>query len=88
MQREIHSVPTLTYPSADGKPMAETDRHRKLMVDFIQAFLVIHLFYKMTDAFSCLGNILVIIEVNFFFLERSDQPFSVSVLPRTPSACD
>ena len=36
MQREIHSAPTLTYPSSDGKPMAETDRHRKLMVDFIQ----------------------------------------------------
>ena len=36
MQREIHSAPTLVYPSSDGKPMAETDKHRKLMVDFIQ----------------------------------------------------
>ena len=36
MQRKIHSTPTLVYPSSDDKPMAETDKHRKLMVDFIQ----------------------------------------------------
>ena len=36
MQQKIHSAPTLVYPSSDGKPMAETDKHRKLMMDFIQ----------------------------------------------------
>ncbi len=35
MQRKIHSAPTLIYLSSDSKPMAETDKHRKLMVDFI-----------------------------------------------------
>ena len=36
MQRKIQSAPTLVYPESDGKPMAETDAHRDLMVDFIQ----------------------------------------------------
>ena len=35
----IRSVPaerTVIYPESDGEPMAETDIHRKLMVDFIE----------------------------------------------------
>ena len=33
--RKWEAVPTIIYPESDGKPMAETDVHRKLMVDFI-----------------------------------------------------
>ncbi len=36
MQRKIQSAPTLDYPESDGKPMAETDLHRDLMVDCIE----------------------------------------------------
>ena len=35
MQKQIKAAPTIVYPESDGKPMAETDRHRKLMMDFI-----------------------------------------------------
>ncbi len=36
MMRKIQSAPTIYYPESDGKPMAETDKHRDLMVAFIQ----------------------------------------------------
>ena len=32
MQQKIISAPTPFYPSSDGKPMAETDWHRKLLL--------------------------------------------------------
>ncbi len=35
MREKIQSAPTIFYPESDGKPMAETDTHRKLMMDFI-----------------------------------------------------
>lgn len=35
MRQQIHAAPTLVYPESDGEPMAETDLHRKLMMDFI-----------------------------------------------------
>ena len=49
MQQKIHSAPTLVYPSSDGKPMAETDKHRKLMVDFIQ--MLEHHFREVNDVY-------------------------------------
>ena len=36
MQPKREAAPTIVYPESDGKPMAETDIHRDLMVDFIQ----------------------------------------------------
>ncbi len=59
MQRDIHSVPTLIYPSSDGKPMAETDQHRKLMVDFIQ--MLEHHFQEANDVYVS-GNLLMYYE--------------------------
>ena len=50
------------------------------------AFLVIHLCDKMTDAGSRFVDVLIVVEMNLFLLEGSDQPFSIPVLPRTPSA--
>lgn len=35
MPKQIQAAPTIVYPESDGEPMAETDRHRKLMMDFI-----------------------------------------------------
>ena len=51
------------------------------------AFLMIHLCDKMPDAIASLGYILIVIEVDFFFLEDSDQAFCISVLPWAASAC-
>lgn len=59
MQREIHSAPTVTYPSSDGKPIAETDRHRKLMVDFIQ--MLEHHFREANNIYVS-GNLLIYYE--------------------------
>ncbi len=36
MQKKIRAAPTIIYPESDGEPMAETDIHRDLMIDFIQ----------------------------------------------------
>ena len=46
---------------------------------------MIHLCDKLPDALSRFMDVLIGVEVNFFFLEGSDQPFGVPVLPRTPS---
>ncbi len=35
MQKQVKAAPTVVYPESDGKPMAETDRHRRLIMDFI-----------------------------------------------------
>ena len=48
---------------------------------------MIHLCDKMTNAGSRFVDVLIGVEVNFFLLEGSDQPFGVSVLPRSPSMC-
>ena len=49
------------------------------------AFLMIHLFDKMSDAISRLGDVLIVIEMNFFLFEGADESFRISVLPG-PSA--
>ncbi len=36
MPKRIQSAPTIFYPESDGQPMAETEIHRDLMIDFIQ----------------------------------------------------
>ena len=35
MQKKVKAAPTVVYPESDGKPMAETDQHRRLIMDFI-----------------------------------------------------
>jgi hypothetical protein len=35
MQKQIQAAPTVVYPESDGKPMVETDRHRRLIMYFI-----------------------------------------------------
>ena len=32
-------APAIYYPESDGKPMAETDVHRDLMIDLIEALI-------------------------------------------------
>ncbi len=35
MREKIGFAPTLVYPESDGEPMAETEKHRKVMIDVI-----------------------------------------------------
>ncbi len=56
MQKTIQSAPTIVYPESDGKPMAETDVHRKLMMDFI---LMLEDHYKNDDDVYVSGNLLM-----------------------------
>ena len=35
MPEKIGFAPTLVYPESDGEPMAETEKHRKVMIDVI-----------------------------------------------------
>lgn len=57
----------------------------KVQTSFVVEIRLIHLCHKMPDVCARLMDVLVAVEVNFFFLEGADQPFRVSVLPRTPS---
>ena len=62
ISHQIHSLPTdreIEYPESDGKPMAETDVHRNLMIDFIQ-MLKAH-FQSESDIYVS-GNLLLYYE--------------------------
>lgn len=59
MPKRIKSAPTIVYPESDGKPMAETETHRDLMIDFIQ--MLKHHFGNVDDV--CVsGNMFVYYE--------------------------
>ncbi len=59
MQKKIQSAPTIFYPESDGKPMAETDKHRDLMIDFIQ--MLKHHYRNENDVYVS-GNLLMYYE--------------------------
>ena len=59
MQKRIQSAPTIVYPESDGKPMAETDTHRDLMIDFIQ--MLKHHYRDDADVYVS-GNLLIYYE--------------------------
>jgi Uma2 family endonuclease len=59
MQKKIQSAPTVFYPESDGKPMAETDVHRKLMMDFI---LILEDNFEDQDDVYVSGNLLMYYE--------------------------
>ena len=56
MQQKIISAPTPFYPSSDGKPMAETDWHRKLLMELIQ--IIDHHFREHDDVYVS-GDLLI-----------------------------
>ena len=56
MQNEIQAVQTIVYPVSDGEPMVETDKHRKVMMDFI---LMLEDHYKHNNDVYVSGNILM-----------------------------
>ena len=56
MQQKIISAPTPFYPSSDGKPMAETDWHRKLLMELLQ--IIEHHFREHDDIYVS-GDLLI-----------------------------
>ena len=48
---------------------------------------MIHLCDKMPDTISRFVDVLIVVEMNFFLLESSDESFGISILPRPPSVC-
>lgn len=59
MQKQVKAAPTIIYPESDGKPMAETDQHRNLMMDFI--FMLKDHFEAVNDVYVS-GNLLMYYE--------------------------
>ena len=56
MQRKVGAAPTPFYPSSDGKPMAETDWHRKLLMELLQ--IIDHHFREHDDVYVS-GDLLI-----------------------------
>lgn len=56
MRKKIISAPTPFYPSSDGKPMAETDWHRKLLMELLQ--IIDHYFREHDDVYVS-GDLLI-----------------------------
>ena len=59
MLKNIHAAPTLIYPDSDGEPMAETEPHRDLMMDFI---LMLKRHFKEHTDVHVSGNLLIYYE--------------------------
>ena len=59
MEKKIKAAPTVVYPESDGKPMAETEYHRDIMIDFIQ--MLKHYFRNVNDVHVS-GNLLMYYE--------------------------
>ena len=74
MQEKINAAPTVVYPESDGKPMAETEYHRDLMIDFIQ--MLKHYFRDVNDAYVS-GNLLMYYEEGNIYKSVSPDVFVV-----------
>ena len=74
MQKQIKAAPTIIYPESDGKPMAETDRHRNLMADFI--FLLKDHFEDVNDVYVS-GNLLMYYEEGNIYKSVAPDVFVV-----------
>lgn len=56
MQDKIKAAPTVVYPESDGKPTAETEYHRDIMIDFIQ---MLKHYFRDVDDVHVSGNLLM-----------------------------
>ena len=59
MPNKIKAAPTIVYPESDGKPMAETEYHRDIMIDFIQ---MLKHYFRDTNDVHVSGNLLMYYE--------------------------
>jgi Uma2 family endonuclease len=59
MREKIGFAPTLVYPESDGEPMAETEKHRKVMVDLID---ILEQYFQHAPDVHVSGNLLLYYE--------------------------
>ncbi len=74
MQKQISAAPTVVYPESDGKPMAETDRHRRLIVDFI---LMLEDHFKNVNDVYVSGDLLIYYEEGNIYKSVAPDVFVV-----------
>lgn len=74
MRKQIKAAPTIIYPESDGEPMAETDRHRNLMMDFI--FMLKDYFEDVNDVYVS-GNLLMYYEEGNIYKSVAPDVFVV-----------
>src|SRR4051794_34952273 len=67
------------YPTSDGRPMAETDHHRKLMTDLIQT---LDAYYADEPMVYVSGNLLLFYERGNKRRHRSPDVFVVKGVPK------
>src|SRR5581483_2527980 len=73
------SVPEIEYPTSDGRPMAETDLHYKLLVDTRETLDV---YYAPDDMVYVSGNLLVFYEPGNRRRHLSPDVFVVKGVPK------
>jgi Uma2 family endonuclease len=74
-----HAAKRITYPTSDGKPMAETDIHRRLMTELIAALQV---FYADEPLVYVSGNLLLFYEEGNRRRHISPDVFVVRGVPK------
>lgn len=74
MSKQIQAAPTIVYPESDGEPMAETDRHRKLMIDFI---LMLEAHFEDVNDVYVSGNLLMYYEEGNIYKSVAPDVFVV-----------
>lgn len=61
MYQRLRSAPTVVYPESDGQPMAETERHQKVMMDYID---ILRRHFRDVPDVHVGGNLLLYYEEN------------------------
>lgn len=74
MSKKIKAAPTVVYPESDGKPMAETDRHRRLIVDFL---LMLEDHFKEVNDVYVSGDLLIYYEEGNIYKSVAPDVFVV-----------
>ena len=74
MPKNIKAAPTVVYPESDGKPMAETDKHRRLIMDFI---LMLEDHFKDSNDVYVSGDLLIYYEEGNIYKSVAPDVFVV-----------
>ena len=74
MPKNIKAAPTVVYPESDGKPMAETDKHRRLIMNFI---LMLEDHFKDSNDVYVSGDLLIYYEEGNIYKSVAPDVFVV-----------
>ena len=74
MHKQVKAAPTVVYPESDGIPMAETDRHRNLIIDFI---LMLEDHFKNINDVYVSGDLLIYYEEGNIYKSVAPDVFVV-----------